>query len=222
MHTLARPCALAGQEMSLSCSVGLAVYPEDGTDFDTLIRNADAAMYNAKEAGRNTFRFYSQQMNEDAVHRLDIQNRLRRALERNEFILHYQPLIDLATTHRRRRSPDPLELPRAGHAAPGVFIPVAEDSGLIVEIGEWVLREACRQARAWQDAGHRDLVLAVNLSPPVRPRQPGGDRAPGPGRQRRQPRPDRTRNHRERAGQGHRAGPRHGAPAPCHGPAPGH
>jgi predicted signal transduction protein with EAL and GGDEF domain len=81
--------------MSLSCSVGLAVYPEDGTDFDTLIRNADAAMYNAKEAGRNTFRFYSQQMNEDAVHRLDIQNRLRRALERNEFILHYQPLIDL-------------------------------------------------------------------------------------------------------------------------------
>ncbi|MCQ8780489.1 diguanylate cyclase, partial [Escherichia coli] len=78
---------------SLSCSVGLAVYPEDGTDFDTLIRNADAAMYNAKEAGRNTFRFYSQQMNEDAVQRLDIQNRLRRALERNEFILHYQPLI---------------------------------------------------------------------------------------------------------------------------------
>ena len=166
MHTLARPCALAGQEMSLSCSVGLAVYPEDGTDFDTLIRNADAAMYNAKEAGRNTFRFYSQQMNEDAVHRLDIQNRLRRALERNEFVLHYQPLIDLG--NNAVVGAEALirwNCPELGMQPPGVFIPVAEDSGLIVEIGEWVLREACRQARAWQDAGHRDLVLAVNLSP---------------------------------------------------------
>jgi diguanylate cyclase (GGDEF)-like protein/PAS domain S-box-containing protein len=166
MHTLARPCLLAGQEMSLSCSVGLAVYPEDGTDFDTLIRNADAAMYNAKEAGRNTFRFYSQQMNEDAVQRLDIQNRLRRALERNEFILHYQPLIDLGDN--RIVGAEALirwNCPELGMQPPGVFIPVAEDSGLIVEIGEWVLREACRQARTWQDAGHRELVLAVNLSP---------------------------------------------------------
>lgn len=166
MHTLARPCALAGQEMSLSCSVGLAVYPEDGTDFDTLIRNADAAMYNAKEAGRNTFRFYSQQMNEDAVHRLDIQNRLRRALERNEFVLHYQPLIDLG--NNAIVGAEALirwNCPELGMQPPGVFVPVAEDSGLIVEIGEWVLGEACRQARAWQDAGHRDLVLAVNLSP---------------------------------------------------------
>ena len=166
MHTLAQPCLLAGQEMSISCSVGLAVYPEDGTDFDTLIRNADAAMYNAKEAGRNTFRFYSQQMNEDAVQRLDIQNRLRRALERKEFVLHYQPLIDLSDS--RIVGAEALirwNCPELGMQPPGVFIPVAEDSGLIVEIGEWVLREACRQARAWQDAGHRELVLAVNLSP---------------------------------------------------------
>ena len=166
MHTLARPCLLAGQEMSLSCSVGLAVYPEDGTDFDTLIRNADAAMYNAKEAGRNTFRFYSQQMNEDAMQRLDIQNRLRRALDRDEFVLHYQPLIDLGDS--RIVGAEALirwNCPELGMQPPGVFIPVAEDSGLIVEIGEWVLREACRQARAWQDAGHRELVLAVNLSP---------------------------------------------------------
>ena len=166
MHTLARPCALAGQEMSLSCSVGLAVYPEDGTDFDTLIRNADAAMYNAKESGRNTFRFYSQRMNEDAVQRLDIQNRLRRALERDEFILHYQPLIDLGDN--RIVGAEALirwNCPNLGMQPPGVFIPVAEDNGLIVEIGEWVLREACRQARAWQDAGHQRLVVAVNLSP---------------------------------------------------------
>ncbi|WP_374494790.1 EAL domain-containing protein [Zoogloea sp.] len=166
MHTLARPCDLAGQEMSLSCSVGLAVYPEDGTDFDTLIRNADAAMYNAKESGRNTFRFYSQRMNEDAVQRLDIQNRLRRALERDEFILHYQPLIDLGDN--RIVGAEALirwNCPNLGMQPPGVFIPVAEDNGLIVEIGEWVLREACRQARAWQDAGHQRLVVAVNLSP---------------------------------------------------------
>ncbi|MBL8453095.1 MAG: EAL domain-containing protein, partial [Zoogloea sp.] len=166
MHTLARPCLLAGQEMSLSCSVGLAVHPEDGTDFDTLIRNADAAMYNAKEAGRNTFRFYSQQMNEDAVQRLDIQNRLRRALERKEFVLHYQPLIDLGDSSIvGAEALIRWNCPELGMQPPGVFIPVAEDSGLIVEIGEWVLREACRQARAWQDAGHTPLVLAVNLSP---------------------------------------------------------
>ena len=166
MRTLARPCALAGQEMSISCSVGVAVHPEDGTDFDTLIRNADAAMYNAKEAGRNTFRFYSQRMNEDAVQRLDIQNRLRRALERQEFVLHYQPLIDL--TGNRIVGAEALvrwNCPEQGMQPPGVFIPVAEDSGLIVDVGEWVLRQACRQARAWQDAGHHPLVIAINLSP---------------------------------------------------------
>lgn len=166
MLTLGRPCPLAGQEMSISCSVGLAVYPEDGSDFDILIRNADAAMYNAKAAGRNTFRFYSQQMNEDAVQRLDIQNRLRRALERQEFILHYQPLIDLGT-HRIVGAEALIRwnCPDLGMQPPGLFIPVAEDSGLIVNIGEWVLQEACRQARLWKDAGHGRLVIAVNLSP---------------------------------------------------------
>ena len=166
MQTLGTPCLVAGQEMSISCSVGLAVYPEDGTDFDTLVKNADAAMYHAKESGRNTFRYYSQQMNEDAVARLDIQNRLHRALDRNEFILHYQPLIDLANNSIvGAEALVRWNCPELGMQPPGLFIPVAEDTGLIVQLGEWVLNEACRQARAWHDAGHGHLIMAINLSP---------------------------------------------------------
>jgi diguanylate cyclase (GGDEF)-like protein/PAS domain S-box-containing protein len=166
MQTLGDPCVVAGQEMSISCSVGLAVYPEDGTDFDTLVKNADAAMYHAKESGRNTFRYYSQQMNEDAVARLDIQNRLHRALDRDEFVLHYQPLIDLSNNSIvGAEALVRWNCPELGMQPPGLFIPVAEDTGLIVQLGEWVLREACRQARAWHDAGHSRLVMAINLSP---------------------------------------------------------
>ena len=152
--------------MTISCSVGIAVYPEDGIDFDILAKNADAAMYHAKESGRNTFRYYSQQMNEDAVARLDIQNRLHRALDRNEFILHYQPLIDLANNSIvGAEALVRWNCPELGMQPPGLFIPVAEDTGLIVQLGEWVLNEACRQARAWHDAGHGHLIMAINLSP---------------------------------------------------------
>jgi diguanylate cyclase (GGDEF)-like protein/PAS domain S-box-containing protein len=166
MQTLGDPCLVGGQEMSISCSVGLAVYPEDGTDFDTLVKNADAAMYHAKESGRNTFRYYSLQMNEDAVARLDIQNRLHRALDRDEFVLHYQPLIDLGNNSIvGAEALVRWNCPELGMQPPGLFIPVAEDTGLIVQLGEWVLREACRQARAWHDAGHGQLVMAINLSP---------------------------------------------------------
>lgn len=166
MQTLAEPCQAGGQELSISCSVGLAVYPEDGRDFDTLMRNAEAAMYSAKAAGRNTFRFYSQQMNEDAVARLDIQNRMRRGLERREFVLHYQPLIDLAGAQTiGAEALIRWNCPELGMLPPGRFIPVAEDSGLIVPLGDWVLREACRQAKVWHDAGYGELVIAVNLSP---------------------------------------------------------
>ncbi|HMY50771.1 MAG TPA: EAL domain-containing protein [Rhodocyclaceae bacterium] len=165
MQALAEPYHADGHELLCTCSVGLAVFPDDGTDFDTLAKHADAAMYEAKAAGRATFRFYSQRMNEDALARLDLQKGLRRGLERNEFILHYQPLVDLADNRiigaealLRWQPPDRPLVP------PGHFIPVAEDSGLIVPIGAWVLREAFTQARAWQDAGHQ-LVMAINLSP---------------------------------------------------------
>jgi diguanylate cyclase (GGDEF)-like protein/PAS domain S-box-containing protein len=159
------PFSLDGHEVAMSCSVGVAVYPEDGHDFDELLKKSDIAMYHAKEAGRNAFRYYTERMNIDALERLDLQNRLRRGLEQGEFILHFQPVVELASNRIvgaealvRWNSPD------GGLIMPGRFIAVAEESGLIVPLGDWVLREACLQLRRWHDAGHRDLFLAVNLS----------------------------------------------------------
>ena len=159
------PFSLDGYDVAISCSVGIAVFPEDGRNFDELLKKSDIAMYHAKEAGRNAFRYYTERMNIDALERLDWQNRLRRALEREEFVLHYQPVVELSTSRIvgaealvRWNSPDG-EL-----VMPGRFIPVAEESGLIVPLGDWVLREACRELRAWHDAGHPELYMAVNLS----------------------------------------------------------
>jgi diguanylate cyclase (GGDEF)-like protein/PAS domain S-box-containing protein len=165
LSALAMPFSLDGHEVAISCSVGIAVFPEDGSDFDGLLKKADIAMYHAKEAGRNAFRYYTERMNIDALERLDLQNRLRRGLEQNEFVLYYQPLIELASNRIvgaealvRWNSPD------LGLVMPGRFINVAEESGLIVPIGEWVLREACHELRRWHDAGHTHLSMAVNLS----------------------------------------------------------
>ena len=159
------PITLDGQELLLTMSIGIAVYPEDGQDFETLLSNADTAMYQAKEVGRNTYQFFDNSMTADHSEQLHIRNGLRRGLERGEFVLHYQPQILLDSgavvgveALVRWNHPD------LGLVPPGRFIPVAEDSGLIVPIGEWVLREACRQAKAWQMAGLPDLVMAVNLS----------------------------------------------------------
>jgi diguanylate cyclase (GGDEF)-like protein/PAS domain S-box-containing protein len=159
------PITLDGHELSLTMSIGIAVYPDDGGDFDTLLSNADAAMYQAKEVGRNTYQFFDNSMTTDHSEQLQIRNGLRKALERGEFVLHYQPQILLdsgavigAEALIRWNHPE------LGLVPPGRFIPVAEDSGLIVPIGEWVLHEACRQAKAWQLAGLPELVIAVNLS----------------------------------------------------------
>ncbi|MBI4996535.1 MAG: EAL domain-containing protein [Rhodocyclales bacterium] len=159
------PFSLDGHDVAISCSVGVAVFPEDGRDFDELLKKSDIAMYHAKEAGRNAFRYYTERMNIDALERLDLQNRLRRGLEQGEFVLHYQPVVELASNRVvgaealvRWNSPD------SGLVMPGRFIAVAEECGLIVPLGDWVLREACRQLRRWQDAGHDRLTLAVNLS----------------------------------------------------------
>ena len=141
-------------DLHVTTSIGVSVYPDDGLDAETLIKNADTAMYQAKENGRQSYQFFKPAMNVRAVERQSIEESLRRALERQEFALHYQPKIDLRTgaitgaeallrwTH-----------PTRGSVSPAQFIPVAEDCGLILPIGAWVLREACRQARAWADAG---------------------------------------------------------------------
>ena len=165
LSALAVPFFLDGHDVAISCSIGVAVFPEDGSDFDGLQKKADIAMYHAKEAGRNTFRYYTERMNIDAMERLDLQNRLRRGSELGEFVLYYQPIIELASNAIvgaealvRWNSDD------FGLVAPGRFISVAEESGLIVQLGEWVLSEACRELRRWHDAGHTQLSMAVNLS----------------------------------------------------------
>ncbi|NMG15332.1 EAL domain-containing protein [Aromatoleum bremense] len=162
---LAQPFELEGHELTNTMSIGIAIWPDDGKDFDTLLKNADTAMYQAKRAGRNTWRFYTEQMNVDAVEQLQIRTALHRALENDEFLLHYQPQINLASGHvvgveaLLRWHCDKREL-----VAPGRFIPAAEDSGLIVPIGDWVLREACMQAARWTRQGLPELSVAVNLS----------------------------------------------------------
>ncbi|MCX7174567.1 MAG: EAL domain-containing protein, partial [Proteobacteria bacterium] len=159
------PITVDDHELSLTMSIGIALYPDNGKDFESLLSSADAAMYQAKEVGRNTYQFFDNSMTADHSEQLHIRNGLRRALERDEFVLHYQPQIHLESglvigveALVRWNHPD------FGLVPPGKFIPVAEDSGLIVPIGEWVLREACRQAKAWQQAGLPEMVMAVNLS----------------------------------------------------------
>src|SRR6185436_8161948 len=162
---VSQPMDIDGKELYLTCSAGISLYPQDGPDVDTLLKNADAAMYRAKEHGRNNFQFYTSEMNERVNERLQLENALRRALERKEFLLHYQQRVDLRTgvmigTEALVR----WMHPEWGLVRPARFIPLAEETGLIVQIGEWVLREACRQNRAWIDQGLNPGFVSVNLS----------------------------------------------------------
>jgi diguanylate cyclase (GGDEF)-like protein/PAS domain S-box-containing protein len=163
--SLNAPHSIAGQDLHIDGSIGISVYPEDGTDAETLIKNADTAMYHAKESGRNNFQFFKAEMNLKAVERQSLEGGLRRALGREEFLLHYQPKVNLDTGEItgvealiRWQQPD------RGLVLPAQFVPIAEDCGLIIQIGRWVLREACTQARAWQNAGLPPLRIAVNVS----------------------------------------------------------
>ena len=163
-ETMAAPFQIAGHELTVTLSSGVALAPADGKDFATLLKNAGTALHHAKAAGRDTHRFFAEAMNAEAVAHLSTRSGLRRALERGEFLVHYQPQVSLETgavvgAEALVRWNHPGE----GMIPPGAFIPIAEDSGLIVPIGAWVLAEACRQAAAWQARG-LPLSVAVNLS----------------------------------------------------------
>ena len=165
LQVLAGPHRIRDLELHVSASIGVSVYPEDGPDAETLIKNADTAMYQAKADGRKQFRFFTPQMNESAVERLSIEEGLRSALEHCEFTLHYQPKIDVKTgAVIGAEALIRWEHPVRGQLPPSTFIPIAEETGLILPIGAWVLREACQQAQCWQDAGLSAGGMAVNVS----------------------------------------------------------
>jgi diguanylate cyclase (GGDEF)-like protein/PAS domain S-box-containing protein len=165
LRAIAQPHSIDQHDLHVTTSIGVSVYPDDGANAESLIKNADTAMYQAKEQGRQSFQFFKPEMNAQAVERQFIEESLRRALGRNEFSLYYQPKINLRTgaitgseallrwTH-----------PTRGEISPAQFIPIAEDSGLIVPIGRWVLSQACEQAQAWANAGLSKTTVAVNVS----------------------------------------------------------
>jgi diguanylate cyclase (GGDEF)-like protein/PAS domain S-box-containing protein len=165
LAAFAEPCLIGGHELHVTLSIGIAIYPDDGLDADEVMKNADTAMYHAKANGRNNYQFFTTEMNTRAVRRLFVEGNLRRALKQGEFMLYYQPKIDLATglmigSEALIRWQDPEH----GVVYPNQFVPIAEESGLIIPIGSWVLREACRQVCAWQDAGLLAVPVSVNIS----------------------------------------------------------
>ncbi len=165
MKCLDLPVKVAGQELYVTGSIGIAVYPDDGEDINTLLKNADTAMYHAKNAGRNNFQFYAKYMNERTLSRLNMEAKLKKALERNEFILYYQPQVESATsTIVGVEALIRWEHPEMGLVSPNEFIPIAEETRLIIPIGEWVLRTACAQMAVWHKAGFNKIRVGVNLS----------------------------------------------------------
>jgi diguanylate cyclase (GGDEF)-like protein/PAS domain S-box-containing protein len=166
LATLTQPFSVEGNELHLGGSIGIGIYPDDGLDVDSLMRAADTAMYHAKEMGRGNFQFFTAALNQAAQHRLDVGKRLRQALAQDEFILHYQPQVRIEDgTIFSAEALLRWQRPGAQPISCGDFIANAEESGLIVPIGEWVLRQACRQLKIWHDAGHPELKIAINLSP---------------------------------------------------------
>ena len=161
----AQPFNCEGEELFVTCTLGVALSPEDGRDAETLVKNADIAMYRAKEKGKDQYQFYIPDMNAESRAMLTLETELRRALDRGEFVLHYQPQLDVRS--RRTVGFEALirwQHPRQGLLMPDQFVPLLEESGLIVSVGEWVLRSACAQWRAWRAQGWRGLRVAINVS----------------------------------------------------------
>lgn len=166
IDALRLPYNLDGNEVFVTASIGITLYPTDSDNIETLIRDADAAMYGAKSAGRNNYQYYTAEMNQRATEKLRLETGLRHAIEREEFVLHYQPKVDIASGKitglealLRWHSPD------EGMVAPDQFIPLLEETGLIVQVGNWVTRSACAQIHAWRKAGLIPVPVVVNLSP---------------------------------------------------------
>ena len=160
-----QPFNCEGEELFVTCTMGVALSPEDGRDAETLVKNADIAMYRAKEKGKDQYQFYIAEMNAESRAMLTLETELRRALDRGEFVLHYQPQLDVRS--RRTVGFEALirwQHPRQGLLMPDQFVPLLEESGLIVSVGEWVLRSACAQWRAWRAQGWRGLRVAINVS----------------------------------------------------------
>ena len=166
MNNLAQPFELKGNAVFVTASIGISTYPADGRDGTTLLRNADAAMYRSKEEGRNTIRFYSAELTRTACERLTLESDLRRAIERQEFLLHFQPQVDISNgAVVGAEALVRWQHPKSGLSSPMCFIPLAEETGLILPLGNWVLRIACEQLRAWLARGLPAITIAVNLSP---------------------------------------------------------
>jgi diguanylate cyclase (GGDEF)-like protein len=164
-EALELPFIIDDQELFITVSIGISLYPDDGADAPTLLKNADAALYRAREHGGDNYQFYTADLNAKAMKRLTLENSLRRALERSEFEVYYQPVLDINT--KKIVGMEALlrwHHPELGVVQPAEFIPLAEDTGMILPIGEWVLRTACTQSKLWQEAGFAPLSVAVNLS----------------------------------------------------------
>jgi len=165
LAVIAPPLVVSGRELHLTACIGIALFPKDGQSADELLKSADSAMLTAKAAGGNTFHFYAAEMNRRSLERLETESELRRAIEAGQLVLHYQPQVNLHTGEVvGAEALVRWQHPQRGLIMPGSFIPLAEDSGLINPLGEWVMAEACRQNKAWQRAGLRAISVSVNLS----------------------------------------------------------
>jgi diguanylate cyclase (GGDEF)-like protein len=159
------PLEVKDQEFFITPSIGISIYPTDGNDEETLIKNADTAMYVAKGHGKNKFQYYAANLNVNSIQMMELENGLRKALEQNQLVLHYQPQVELTTGNIVGiEALLRWQHPKLGLISPSTFIPLAEETGLIVPIGEWVLKTACKQNKAWQDAGVQSVPIAVNIS----------------------------------------------------------